>query len=284
MDYRFTVKALPADDNASWARIPLVGRKKLGRKQGDKITLSNSKVSVSLTLHQGLKEDANKMVVRIAPSVFRKLGVSEGDVVEIGGKSKGKSEICILAIDCSISMGDNGKIDKVKNAMSLFLDEKTKIKEDCDLVGCIGFAKEAWPIFEPSTSYAVIGKQLTKLDLQWGTNLVKPLELAQAMIVGGKGKKAPKYDKKAFLKHVILLADGNSEEDPTAAAGKCKELGIVVDTVGIIDKANAGHQLDNLKSIAKITGGRYVDIDQVDLAKLRRVFRDAAKDKTLAGQ
>ncbi len=283
MAYRFTVKGLPANDDASWARIPLVGRKKLGHKQGDKITLSNSKMSVSLTLHQGLKEDANKMVVRVAPSVCQKLGISEGDVVEIGGKSKSKSEICILAIDCSISMGDNGKIDKVKSALSDFLDEKTKIKAEGDLVGCIGFANDAWTIFDPSTDYSAKGKQFGKMDLQDGTNLVKPLKMAQTMIVGGKGKKAPKYDMKAFAKHVILLADGNSEENPTAAAESCKQLGIVVDTVGVIDKANSQHQLENLKSIAKITGGRYVDIDQVDLAKMRRIFRNAAKDKTLAG-
>ncbi|MFC1453373.1 VWA domain-containing protein [Verrucomicrobiota bacterium] len=281
MAYRFTVKGLPAEDDASWARIPLVGRKKLKRRQGEQISISNEKLSVSLKVHQGLKEDANKMVLRIAPSVCRKLGISEGDVVDIEGKPLRESEICVLAIDCSISMGDSGKIDKVKDALHAFMDEKVKIKQDSDLVGCIGFAQDAWCIFEPTTEYRGNAKLIDSMGLKWGTDLVAPLSLARAVILGGKGRKAPKYDSKAFRKHVILLADGNAERNPSEAARNCKTAGIVVDTVGVIDKANAQHQLGNLKSIARITGGRYVDIDQADLGKLRAMFRQAAKDKAL---
>lgn len=198
MGCRFTIRYLPPEDSASWIRIPKVGRKRLGKRQGAKLSIGNDKISVSLVVHQGIAEDGNKMVARIAPSVCRTIGVKEGDVIEIEGEAKRKSEICVLAIDCSISMGDSGKIGKVQDAVRAFLDEKTKIRKDGDLVGCVGFAKDAWPIFAPSTAYRSKSEKVKNMDLKWGTDLVKPLELAQTMIIGGKGKKLPKYDKGAF--------------------------------------------------------------------------------------
>ena len=289
MTYRFVVKHLQGDEDATWIRIPKIGRVKLGKSAGRSyVKVANGQESVRLQIHEGLAEDSGKMVVRIAPAVCLQLGLKEMDVVEIAAAAEKRSEVCILAIDCSLSMGDNRKIDRVMDAVRDFLDEKTKIKEDGDIVGCIGFAADAWFIFQPSRDYASKLGHLEKPSLRAGTNLVSPLEMACVFIQGGKAGagKVAKADKSAdrpALKHVILLADGNSEKNPADVALICKQAGIVVDAVGVIDPANAKHQLANLETIAHITGGKYVDIDQADLAKLRGLFRRAAKDKTLTG-
>jgi Mg-chelatase subunit ChlD len=282
MKYRFRIKALPPDDQKAWIRIPKIGRAKLGKKQGDTLSIDGDKFAIKLTVHQGLKEDANNMVVRMAPSVIHQLGYVEGDIIELGKSSSRKTEICILAIDCSLSMGDNGKINKVISAVGDFLDEKTKIRKDGDLVGCIGFAGEAWVIFNPSTAYKTKLGGLNMPELKLGTDLIKPLDLARSIIAGGKKAKEKLKNKSSVHKHVILLADGNSEHNPSEAAQRCKAAGIVVDTVGVIDKANSQHQLGNLEAIARITGGRYVGIDQADLHRLRGLFQEAAKDKSMA--
>jgi len=283
MAYRFTVRPLPSEDDPSWVRIPRVGRVKLGKRQGSKLDVGTAKLAVSLEVHQGLKGDANKMLIRIAPSVMQKLGLREGDVIPIESGRKRAAEICVLAIDCSISMGDNGKIDKVKAALDAFLDEKVKIKDDGDMVGFVGFADDAWIVSRPSKAYRSKKGAFDASNLKWGTNLVAPLDLIRKMMGAGKKKGEKTVDKKGLRKHAIVIGDGNSEEDPREAAQRCKRSGIIVDTVGLVDAYNKAHQLTNLKAIADETGGIYVPIAQADLAKLVTRLTKAAKDKTMGG-
>ena len=281
MAFRFTVRPLPDDDNPAWVRIPKTGRVKLKKKQGAALKIKHEKTTVSLKVHQGMREDANKMLVRIAPSAMQKLGVKEGDIIEISGQRDRASEICLIAIDCSISMGDNGKIDKVKNALDGFLDAKDKIKEDNDLVGFVGFAESAWLISEPSKGYRTAKKSFTAIKLKYGTNLAEPLKLCRNMILGKKGSKKVLPDKKDFRKHIILIGDGNSSVDPTTEAELCAKNGITVDTIGLIDPGNKAHQLTNLRNIAKIANGKYIPIDQANLNELLRRLSRAAKEKKL---
>jgi len=282
MATRFTVRYLPDGENEGWIRIPKTGRIRIGRKQGEIIRIRIKKFSHKFKVHQGLKNDANKLIVRMASAEMQKLGLKEGDTIEIEKKSKRPSEICIIAIDCSISMRDNSKIDKVKTALSSFLNEKKKIKEDNDMVGFVGFADDAWKISAPATDYALKGKKIGSSNLKWGTNLVKPLQICRTMIGGVKKKSLKASKSKDLRKHVIIIADGNSSEDPKHEAKRCKQSGIIIDAIGLIDPSNREHQLHNLQTIANLTGGTYLPIDQADLATLVKRLSTAAKDKSLS--
>jgi Mg-chelatase subunit ChlD len=283
MATRFTVRYLPDEENEDWIRIPKTGRIRIGRKQGEVIRIKTNKSSLKFKVHQGLTNDANKLVVRMAPAAMQMLGFKEGDTVEIEKKPKRPSEICIIALDCSLSMRDNGKIDKVKTALSSFLDEKKKIKEDNDMVGFVGFADDAWIISAPAADYELKGKKIGSSILKWGTNLVKPLQICRTMISGDKKKSLKATNTKDIRKHVIIIADGNSSEDPKHEAQKCSQSGIVIDAIGLIDPSNRDHQLQNLQTISSLTGGTYLPIDQADLATLIQRLSTAAKDKTLSG-
>lgn len=280
MKYRFSINELPQGESDKWIRISKVGRLKLRKKQGEKINIRSNKYSFNLEIHQGLKGDSSNMVVRLAPTVIRKLGLSTGDVIEIEGKvkkdiKKGKAEICILTLDCSESM-QGTKFQRTKAAAAEFLKVKSKLY-DGDLVGCVGFDENAFAIFKPTEDYRKAIGQLEKLDLHLGTDIGNALDLAREMILGPKGIK--KMKKSDFARHIVLLADGRGNpHHPITAAQACKEANIVIDVIGLVDSKV---EENFLRRIADITGGRYQSIDSKSLHKLSRLFRDISEKKSL---
>jgi Mg-chelatase subunit ChlD len=302
MSVRFRVRELPAEDDAGWIRVSKAGRERLGKKAGEKVLVSVGKHSVDgLIIHEGLRDDSGKLIVRLSQSVLQRLRVSYGDTVEIepsGGVSdskkkgtgaikKGVPEICVLALDCSESMRGS-KFEQARKAAEGFLDAKTRMS-DGDRVGCVGFDGEAYVVFDPTADFSAAKSKLSRLNLRLGTDIGKVLDLARDLICNerGRGGKA-KGDKAAKQKaddalqrHVILLADGNGNPDsPPKAADLCKKARIVVDVVGILD---TGGKLQEhlLRRIAEITGGRYRSVDDKSVSDLARIYRRWAEKEDI---
>ena len=80
--------------------------------------------------------------------------------------------------------------------------------------------------------------------------------------------------------HILLVTDGESDqgEDPVAAAGRIRSLGITVSAVGI--RGEAGMALRELRAIARAGGGFW------DLAEGRRLGRCLQRtlDKAASGR
>lgn len=288
MNKTFVVKKLKKGDGSDWVRLTKVGRARIGVDLRDKVSISASKNSIICEVHQGLIEDNNEMVCRISKKSRDLLAIDVDDSVEIQSKvnsvskkkvtdkkkiSRGIPEICILAIDCSESMRGL-KFDSAKKSVIEYLDQKKNIM-DGDIVGCIGFDKNALTIFEPTTNYDMGKGFLGKLQLNYGTDLGAALDFSRSLILmqGKKTETKGSIKKSDFARHIILVADGFSSsnlESPVPAAKACKDANIIVDVVGIVDIKGSQEEI-LLQQLAQITGGEYYSIDSKGTGPTRLV-------------
>lgn len=147
----------------------------------------------------------------------------------------------MLALDTSLSMADNGKLQQAKQAASTFVDQMRPI----DHVGLIQFDSQLTLLSSYTSDSAALAAQIAELTAEGNTRIYDALYLAL--------KEAPTSD---GSKAIVLMTDGKDTEsaiDFSTALALVKQTGIHVYTIGI------GTDIDQhvLTQIASVSGGRF---------------------------
>jgi Ca-activated chloride channel homolog len=163
-----------------------------------------------------------------------------------------------LVIDTSKSMRGTDvpptRLDAARGAAESFL---TRLPERFD-VGLVAFDREARLLSLPTTDRIALRRALEDLELHVGTAIGDGIE--RALEAGTQlGDDPPPLA-------IVLLSDGNNTtgSDPAAAARAAADAGVTVHTVVLGRQGTpevgepAGPDLDALRSLSEITGGRFL--------------------------
>ncbi|MDI6401261.1 VWA domain-containing protein [Balneolaceae bacterium ANBcel3] len=192
----------------------------------------------------------------------------------------------MLVIDISSSMlaedMQPNRLIAVKDVASEFVDRR-----ESDRIGVVVFAREAFTLVPPTLDYALVQKQLERVDLGMtrdGTAIGMGLATAVNRL----------RNSDAESRVIILLTDGENnagEIDPLTAGELASTFGIRVYTIGASSDARTApypvhdpirgtryHQIrieideDMMRTIAESTGGRY--FRATDNRSLSQVYRE----------
>ena len=160
------------------------------------------------------------------------------------------SEICIILVDTSSSMGDRvnrdgggSKIEAVRLAIPNLRAMGVKV-----MYGLVGFGSEAFTYQKLTFQFGLILSQGEMLHPEGMTNISAGLEEGLQML-GGKF---------AEKKRMILLSDGQANVEVERIdhyLSLCQEGKVIVDTIAFGDSADKRR----LKDIAEKTGGIFYE-------------------------
>jgi Ca-activated chloride channel family protein len=174
-----------------------------------------------------------------------------------------KDAVLVFVIDTSGSMAQDGRLELVKKALHLLVDEL----DVGDRVGIVAFSTHARKVLHPCglEDRDAILAAIDSLHPENTTNAQEGLELGYEM--------ARKAFRKGAINRVILCSDGVANEGVTTAAGilagveRAAKDGITLSTVGV----GMGNYNDVLlEQLADKGHGNYAYVDR--LAEARRIF------------
>jgi Ca-activated chloride channel family protein len=177
--------------------------------------------------------------------------------------SQRKDAVLTFLIDVSGSMGDNNKLETVKQALGMLVDEL----RPTDTVGIVVFTTQAREALQPTAASekSRIMSVINSLRPENSTNVQDGLSLAYKM--------ASRAYRKGLINHVILCSDGVANVGGTnanAILAQAKEYAtrdITLSTVGV----GMGSYNDViLEQLADKGNGNYAYVDTLDQAY--RVF------------
>jgi Ca-activated chloride channel family protein len=177
--------------------------------------------------------------------------------------SQRKDAVLTFLIDVSGSMGDNNKLETVKKALGMLVDEL----RPTDTVGIVVFTTQAREALQPTagSEKSRIMSVINSLRPENSTNVQDGLSLAYKM--------ASRAYRKGLINHVILCSDGVANVGGTSAdaiLAQAKEYAtrdITLSTVGV----GMGNYNDViLEQLADKGNGNYAYVDTLDQAY--RVF------------
>jgi Ca-activated chloride channel family protein len=177
--------------------------------------------------------------------------------------SQRKDAVLTFVIDVSGSMGDNGKLETVKQALEMLVNEL----RPTDQVGIVVFTTQARVVLEPTpaSNKSAILSAIRLLRPENTTNVEHGLSLGYSM--------ASRAYRKGAINHVILCSDGVANVASTnanAILAQAKEYAtrdITLSTVGV----GMGTYNDVLlEQLADKGNGNYAYVDTLDEA--HRVF------------
>ncbi len=177
--------------------------------------------------------------------------------------SQRKDAVLTFLIDVSGSMGDNNKLETVKQALGMLVNEL----RPTDTVGIVVFTTQAREALQPTAAFekSRIMSVINSLRPENSTNVQDGLSLAYKM--------ASRAYRKGLINHVILCSDGVANVGGTTATtilAQAKEYAtrdITLSTVGV----GMGTYNDViLEQLADKGNGNYAYVDTLDQAY--RVF------------
>jgi len=177
--------------------------------------------------------------------------------------SQRKDAVLTFVIDVSGSMGDNGKLETVKKALEMLVNEL----RPTDQVGIVVFTTQARVVLEPTTASnkSAILAAIRPLQPEATTNVEHGLSLGYSM--------ASRAYRQGAINHLILCSDGVANVASTSAnaiLAQAKEYAtrdITLSTVGV----GMGTYNDViLEQLADKGNGNYAYVDTLEQA--HRVF------------
>lgn len=184
-----------------------------------------------------------------------------------------KVEDVVLCLDISGSMTGE-KIKTLKKAVLRFVLAKIGI-DIRDRTAVVVFGDPARKLFDLTNNKDFIKKEVSELEISGATAIGHALSLSREILSHSrKARKQPR---------IILLSDGcaNGPGDPGRSleeAQLLKKFGVIIDTIGIGEGSESFDE-DLLKEIAKITGGKYLRVE--DISKLPKKFAILAEKKAM---
>lgn len=180
-----------------------------------------------------------------------------------------KSEDVVLCLDVSGSMAGT-KLKSLKTAVTEFILAKGKINPR-DRVGMVTFGLGAKIVFDLTESREEIKEKILTLEANNGTPMGEALSLTREILSKPIRRQS----------RVILLSDGCAY-DPKKSREEAQLLAkmkVIIDTIGISTGPDGEFCEELLKEIAKISGGRYVRVE--DLSHLPKKFVDLAPPRQM---
>lgn len=241
-------------------RLSKVLRGHLGLSKGDYVNIKNGDTQVPARVEVGARGDQH--TARLNPLLRGMLQVEVGDLVEVV-----PYETLVLLIDASGSMDEplglfTSKMRATREAIHTLLDSKARSRER-DLVGLVSFGEECELLCEPTDDLARMGRYVGNVHGRGRTAMFEGLEYTLELLADANG-----------LKRAILLSDGcpttTGPELVLELAYKAKLMGVVIDTVGVGSKGQKAGKKKKvsydealLKKIAKLTGGKFTTVHEV---------------------
>ncbi len=174
----------------------------------------------------------------------------------------------VMVIDRSGSMSGD-KLNLAKEGVA----QAYAALEDNDKVGLVMFDESAqWVIdLQPKPTTDEFLNSVSSVNEGGGTNLRPGLELAAQALEGTEAK----------IKHVVLLTDGQADQNYDDVVERLRNDGITLSTVGVGDGYDT-----HLRDIAPVTGGRfyealnYNDIPRLFFDETVRIARRGIVEET----
>ncbi len=218
-----------------------------------------------------VKRKKSKAIVKVQQrEILAGLRTRSLDVID---RLQERVEDVVLCLDISSSMTGE-KIKTLKKAILKFVLAKIGI-DIRDQTAIVVFDDPARKLFDLTNNQNSIKKEVSELEISGATAMGHALSLSREILSHSrKARKQPR---------IILLSDGcaNGPGDPGRSleeAQLLKKFGVIVDTIGIGEGSESFDE-DLLKEIAKITGGKYLRVE--DISKLPKKFAILAEKKPM---
>jgi len=253
-------------------------RRSLGLAGGEYVNLQSGEHRLPARVEVG--DGGADQTARLNPMARGMLQVEVGDLVEIV-----PYETLVLLIDASGSMDEGlgfmkSKMDATREAIDRLIAGKARSRER-DLVGVVTFGEECTLISEPLADMEALARRARGLRACGRTAMFEGLAYTLEVLEEAGG-----------LRRVILLSDGCPTTTGSSLvldlAAKARDLGVVIDTVGVGGAARGqGVSFDEelLRGIATITGGRFSHVHEVKaLEEEFELLADAKRIPLLTGR
>jgi Mg-chelatase subunit ChlD len=247
-------------------------RDNLGLSSGDYVAVKGGENQVPMRVEVGAKGD--RAVARLNPMARGMLQVVVGDLVELV-----PHETLMLLIDASGSMEESlgfrtSKMRATREAIHKLLQSKQQAKER-DLVGLVTFGDECDLVSEPLDDFDLLKNCVKQLRPNGRTAMFEGLAYTLELLEDASG-----------LRRAILLSDGcpttTGSNLVLELAHKAKQMGVVIDTIGVGRSGNSTHlSYDEplLRRIAELTGGKFTPVGDVQV--LEEEFLSLSESKKI---